>query len=182
MFSRYAIIFFLFFALSFISEAVTHHIDERIILGNHEYIVLRDHDLRLNAKVDSGADTSSLHAEDIRIVSDNGKDYVEFYFSWKDAGIEEKVKITSPLVRTVTIRSTAETVERDRRPVVELDFCLDGETHTTQFTLVDRSGFSVPVLLGKRFLSGVALIDVGAENLTMVSKCEEPETNTTAKE
>jgi hypothetical protein len=49
---------------------------------------------------------------------------------------------------------------------VDLEFCFGGRWWQTEFSLVDRGKFHYPVLLGRGFLDGVAVIDPGATFVT----------------
>jgi hypothetical protein len=40
-----------------------------------------------------------------------------------------------------------------------LSICKNGKEYVTEFTLNDRSNFNYPILLGRSFLAGVALVD-----------------------
>ena len=57
-------------------EAESQH---RVIMGWLESIFIRPWNLRLTAKLDTGAKTSSLHADKIEHFSKNGEDWVRFY-------------------------------------------------------------------------------------------------------
>jgi hypothetical protein len=49
-----------------------------------------------------------------------------------------------------------------QREVVTMVLCKNGKDYETEFTLVDRSNFSYPVLLGRSFLKDTALVDAGS--------------------
>ena len=70
----------------------------------------------------------------------------------------QTITLEKPLAREVTIklRGTAKNAERAS---VKLEFCLGGHRYASLFTLVNRSKFNYPVLLGRRFLAKVATID-----------------------
>jgi hypothetical protein len=46
-----------------------------------------------------------------------------------------------------------------KRDVVKLTLCKNGRNYETEFTLVDRSNFNYPLLLGRSFLKDVAIVD-----------------------
>jgi hypothetical protein len=131
---------------------------ERIIMGWVEQAVLIPWGIEIKAKLDSGAKTSSLHAEDIERFEKDGKEWVRFVIAAEVKGKEiERLQVERPLVRNVRIKQHHGNSKR--RPVVSLKFCLNGETYETQFSLVDRSQLNYPMLFGRRFLKDVALID-----------------------
>ncbi|WP_372778504.1 ATP-dependent zinc protease [Litorivivens sp.] len=121
--------------------------------------LIRDEPIK--AKLDSGANTSSIHAIDVEQFEQDGDDWVRFTFVDKDGA---KKELERAMVRGVKIKDLGGGA--DRRPVIELDMCFDGRVHKTQFTLSDRSGFNYRILLGRRFMKGVAVIDPDETYLT----------------
>lgn len=117
------------------------------------------------AKLDPGAQTSSIHALNIKRFKKGGKRYVRFNFKEVDKLTKQvfEVELVAPLVRNVAIkRHKGKSV---KRPVVELEFILGNKTYKTEFSLADRTRFHYPMLLGRRFLEDVALVDSGKKYL-----------------
>ena len=107
-------------------------------LGWVERIVLEPDAIPVKAKLDTGARTSSLHAEDISLFDRGGRKWVRFRFAVTDADDQAReVILERPRVRRVRIKEHEG--EYDRRPVVEMTFCLGDERYTEEFTLVDLS-------------------------------------------
>jgi len=141
---------------------------ERIVAGYAETITLLDSGIEVNALMDSGANTSSMHALDIESFKrgDEDEEWVRFVFESGD----QSITIEQPVTRYTRI--IQHSGERDRRPVIELDFCLAGKIHRTEFNLTDRSELTYPVLLGRRFLADAVLIDSAASK-TLSPDCPE---------
>lgn len=113
------------------------------------------------AKLDTGAKTSSIHAEDIERFERGGRAWVRYTLVLKESKSRtERVPLESPLVRKVYIKDHQS--QPDARPVVELEFCMDGRRHRAHFSLVDRGAFLYSVLLGRDFLAGSFVIDPDA--------------------
>ena len=132
---------------------------QRVIMGWLESIFIRPWNRRLTAKLDTGAKSSSLHADKIEHFTKNGEDWVRF-----DLGdIEDKklppITVEKPLLRTVNIKCKGDDCQPSKRDVVLLSLCKNGKEYATEFNLVDRSNFNYPVLLGRSFLKNVALVD-----------------------
>lgn len=145
--------------------------DNKDIFGWIERVELRPRNLVLEAKLDTGADTSSLHATHIRRVRVGEKRYVRFAIEDPETG--NLVEMRRPLVRRVRIKRHEG--EHQRRPVVIMDVCLG--THLlrdVEFSLVDRSVFDYPVLLGRSALEDVALVDP-SEQRTQRPECSRAE-------
>lgn len=129
--------------------------NEKIVMGWLESVYLHPWNLRLTAKLDTGANTSSLHADHIDHFNKDGLEWVRFTL----AGKEEKkpLVVERPLVRTAYIKERM--ARSSKRDVVKLTLCKNGRNYETEFTLVDRSNFNYPLLLGRSFLKDVAIVD-----------------------
>ncbi|MGY0616429.1 putative ATP-dependent zinc protease [Vibrio sp. FJH11] len=131
-----------------------------IVLGSIEKVTIDSIKQSFDARVDTGADTSSLNAIDIKEFERNGKNWVRFHLADNTKSEEEKsIWIEAPVLRYVKIRQSANE-ELDRRAVVEL-WVKVGKIHEkAQFTLADRSHMNHPILLGREFIRDIALVDV----------------------
>ncbi len=133
----------------------------RTLMGYVEKIVLLPEDLTLKARLDTGANTASLHADNIKEFERDGERWVRFDF---DHGGRDTVEIEAPIERRVRI--ARHSGKDQRRAVVKLPFCLDGQRHEAQFSLIDRDELTYPVLLGRRFLRDTAVVDPSVRYLT----------------
>jgi hypothetical protein len=128
------------------------------IVGWVERVTVPPLDFPVKAKLDTGARTSSIHAEDIERFVRDGEKWVRFTIAVEDPDdVVHRERLERPLYRNVRIKDHDDA--SDRRAVVELELCLDGRTERAQFTLADRSRFLYPVLLGRRFLGGRFVVD-----------------------
>lgn len=118
--------------------------------------------IRLDAKIDSGADNSSLHASDVQFYQKQGREWIRFKVKSKEG---DTAYLENPVVRYVRIKQK-QGVLAEPRPVVRLGVCLDKEYRTVDVNLVDRGNFSYPLLIGRSFLAEGFLINAGAKNLT----------------
>lgn len=130
-----------------------------IVLGAIEKVRLADIKQSFDARVDTGATTSSLNAADLESFERDGKDWVRFHLTDPEHPATKQNWIEAPIVRYVKIRqSTSDKVER--RPVVELWVQLGSIREKAQFTLANRSQMTFPVLLGREFIRDIAVVDV----------------------
>ena len=111
--------------------------------------------LRVKAKLDTGAKISSLDATDIAPFERDGKRWVRFRPS--RAGAEAAPLIEQPIARYVRIKR--HNGSYDRRPVIRLPLCLGDELRTVEVNLTDRGNFIYPLLLGRKALAGLAVVD-----------------------
>jgi hypothetical protein len=127
------------------------------ILGWVENARLMDPAITLKAKLDTGAETSSLDAEVIKKFRKGGKRWVRFRLTDRDTG--EDFIIVRERMRTIGV------VQHDgssqRRPVVEMQVCIASRVISTEVSLIDRSEFNYPLLLGRNALQKFALVDPG---------------------
>ncbi len=125
-------------------------------------IILDSQELSIQAKIDSGADHSSLHATSIkRFVKDN-QVWVKF------TTVNEFV-IEAPLYREVKIKTKL--IGFNARPVILLNICLAGIVRQIEVNLVDREHFSKAFLIGRSALSGF-VIDPNQIQLTRDMNCK----------
>lgn len=131
--------------------------DTLTTIGRAEQIQLVDFDdHNITAKVDTGADISSIWASDI--TDKNGTlSFVLFgpkspYYSGK------VVRLRKPNYRRTRIANSFGT--RELRYVVQLRVQIHGRTIKTIFSLADRSSKTYPILLGRRLLNKKFLVDV----------------------
>jgi hypothetical protein len=132
---------------------------EKIVLGWLENIRVMPTRTLLRAKLDSGARTSTIHAEDIEYSEYAGQTWVKFsILKDHDNPETERNYYELPLQKHINIK-LRHTPERDERPVVMLDICLAGTIYQVPFSLTKRSDFNYPVLLGREFIQEYFLID-----------------------
>jgi hypothetical protein len=124
----------------------------------------------MEAKLDSGARTSSLHASSVRRYERDGEDWVSFQITGMDG---RTVRLRRRLLRMATVRSALGVDEG--RPVVALGICVGRVHRVTEVSLVDRSELNVPLLIGRRFLRGRLLVDLSRRHL-LEPDCEAPKT------
>lgn len=118
-------------------------------IASKEKVLLLPWKVEVLARVDTGAALSSLDAREVAVSSET----VRFKLSPELGGL----CLELPLVEWRSVRS-AEAAER--RPVVELEFCLAGKVSRARFNLNDRSKVRYPVLLGRNVLREGYVVDV----------------------
>lgn len=135
-------------------------------LGWIEQGVIEPADMTVKFKLDTGALTSSMHAEDIERFERDGQPWVRFKVALEDLKSESIISETfeRPLERDLRVRGAGGSEER---PVVRMDVCIAGERLNEEFSLRDRSNMHYPVLLGRRTLDNLGNVD---SNLTYTAK------------
>lgn len=129
------------------------------LYGRYEWVGLPELSQTLQAKMDTGAYTSSLSAKDIQLFQRDGDEWVRFRLATKDGGDSQ---YEHKLARISKIKNRADGREEDdeeenpaalsERPVILLPVCLGGDQQVIEVNLVDRSHFNYPFLMGAKGL------------------------------
>lgn len=132
------------------------------IIGAVEWATVEPTGIRMKARIDTGAETSSIHAESITLLEKDGKRYVRFLLidpaTGKSTAVEERLR------RKVLIKQGAD--ELDRRYVVKLWITLGDSRSRVDVTLTDRDFMEFPLLIGRNFLMDAMIVDVSRQHLT----------------
>ena len=150
--SRFLILFSTW-ALSvfFMAIALPAAASEKMTIGEVEEIILLPWGVTIEARIDTGAATSSLDVCELNV---KGK-VVEFTLPDRCGG----AKHTLPLKGWKHVKSST---GLSRRPVVRIEICIAGKKIPTKITLTDRSFLDYPFLLGRNtLLDGKFIVDVG---------------------
>ena len=150
-----------------LTSVVVARAEDPAVAGWTERIRLLPSDLELAAKLDSGAENSSLHVEKQRLFRRGDKRWVRFTVEGDDG---RRVALERPLIRKAAIRRHSG--KSDVRPVVAIKVCLGSTVREVEVNLVDRSGFGYPILIGRSFVEGEFLIDVSRQDIVPLA-CEE---------
>jgi hypothetical protein len=138
---------------------------EKKIIGRKEKISLPKLGLKLVwAKIDTGAYTSSIHAEQIREEEYKGKKVLAF-----QALLPGHPSFTGKTVRFENYREKKvknSFGHAETRYLIEIKIRLAGETYPAEFTLSDRSSMKNSILLGRKLLRNRFLVDVTGSNLS----------------
>lgn len=124
------------------------------IIGWRERVDLPELNLSaIKTKVDTGARSSSLHAEDIEIA---GRARPRVHFRFQDErGRDHHLDWALHDQRWVKSSNGA----REHRPVVRLEMLLGGLLWHADVTLTSRDTMGFPMLLGREALHGRFLVD-----------------------
>lgn len=133
---------------------------DKAVVGGREKVLLTDLGVKLDARIDTGATTSSLDAREIESFERDGEDWVRFELY--DPDMEEMVELERKRARRVRI-TQSNTDESESRPVVEMRMTLGSLTQLAEFTLSDRSHLTHPILIGRNVLRDMMIVDVGLE-------------------
>jgi hypothetical protein len=127
------------------------------IYGWREHISIKDVAEKIQAKLDTGALTSSIHAEEMELFERDGKKWVRFIVTDPSIAKPARTRIEAPLVRIARIKEPgAKSVARE---VVRLSFTIGARKMRGEFTLNNRSNMLAPVLIGRSLIKDLGWID-----------------------
>lgn len=134
-----------------------------------EKIKVQPWGVEAKAKLDTGALTSSMHAENIEQFERDGEDWVRFTVELGDveSGQQIKQRIERPLLREFSVRGAG---GRDTRSVVSMKVCIGDTVYEEQFSLRNRNNMLYPILLGRRTIQHLGPVDV-TQTYLVESEC-----------
>lgn len=131
-------------------------IGNKQVIGRVERVIVEPGDLKLDARIDTGATKTSLGAEDLQIINEDGEEWALF----KVGGI----LIRSRVDHFVLIKRHG--AASQRRPVILVRVTLGDVTQNVHATLTDRSKFKYKMLIGVNFLVDRFIVDVSHKYTT----------------
>lgn len=137
------------------------------IVGWIEKVEIAGAGIILHAKLDTGADHSSLHAKSIEQFEKKKQTWVRFEV--RNRYGETKV-IEARTHRWAKIKRIMG--KSQERIVVRLGLCLGHQFMEVDVNLVDRSNLSFPMLVGRGFLAGNVIVD-SSKSYTSEPSCSE---------
>lgn len=128
-----------------------------LVVGWREWVALPDLGIaRIEAKIDTGARTSALHANSIEPFEHDGLACVRFDV----AGEAESVPWhKAPIADRRAVRSS--NGESELRFVIRTELLLAARRWPIEITLTNRERMELPMLIGREALAGRALVDAG---------------------
>lgn len=126
------------------------------IIGAVEWARVEPANLWMESRIDTGADTTSIHAEEIQLLEKDGKRYVSFVLIDALTGSRHTQELR--LRRRVLIKQNDGPDQR--RYVVRMWVTLGDARARIDVNLTDRSNFEYPLLIGRNFLTDTMIVDV----------------------
>ncbi len=128
----------------------------KLLIGEAEWVYLPAAKMKLKARIDTGATTTSVDARDLRVQERDGKKWA--MFTMVDRENDKKVEMEKPVEKVVEIKRHG--TENQKRYAVKMRINLGNVSRYITVTLNDRENFEYPVLIGRNFLRGSAVVDV----------------------
>ncbi len=141
------------------------------IIGRLEQVSFPEWDLiGLDAKIDTGAYTSSLHCHHIVKTDDSN---IRFNLLDPSHDIYNEKLFELPIHKEKTVKSSNGI--KEQRFIVKTKIELMNKLFDVELSLTDRSEMSYPVLIGRKLLKNRFLVDVSGKYLSNKNTNEEIE-------
>lgn len=141
--------------------------NEKMIVGVVEKITFLPENVRLSAKLDTGAKTSSLGVSEMHIVDENGQKWVDFIVQTKKQQfhfhkkLEKYVKIKmrhDEQGAEISDENNGDNKDYITRPVVQMDVRIGERSQLINVNLANRQNFNYTFLLGRDAIAELGFV------------------------
>jgi hypothetical protein len=138
--------------------------EQKMVIGWREWVQLPDLGVsEMKAKVDTGADNSSLHAFNLERFERDGVEYVRFEIHPKQRSRKPSINCEAPLAMEKKVKNPGGRTEL--RPVIRTRVVVAGEELEALINLTSRDEMGFRMLLGRRAVRNRFVIDPGRSYL-----------------
>lgn len=142
---------------------------DKQVAGWVEMATIQPGNLAVRAKLDTGAETSSVHCLCASTFEKDGKEWVRFTLhNWQG----ETVQMEREVVRRAIIKRHFGGSQE--RLVITLPICVGNVLKEGEVNVVDRSGLDYQLLIGRNFMAGGLVVDPGAKYLLQPTCADAP--------
>ena len=144
----------------------------KTLIGRYEWVAFPEQLLdMIPAKTDTGAYYTSLHAQNIKVITKNDKKRLSFELLGGHPSSSYSRNMT---VADFSVKNVSNSFgESEKRYSIKIKIKLANKSVVTEVTLADRSKKVFPILLGRKLLNNRYLIDPsisGIEKSTLKEK------------
>ncbi len=133
-------------------------------IGSEEWCAFNELNIpAINARIDSGAKTSSIQADEIKVVKKNDEKWVRFIVYPIQGSHDVKVKCKAKLVSKRSIKSSQGISEK--RYIIKSPVTLGEDTFEIELSLAKRKSMEFRMLLGREAMNGRYLINPAETHL-----------------
>lgn len=135
--------------------------ENKLVIGWYEWTTLPNLKIpAIKAKIDTGAQTSALHAENIKVFTKNGNDWARFTVFPLQGKRNIKIRCSAQIIDERTIMSS--NGHKEHRFVIKTILALSNQSWEIELTLSNRDPLKFRMLLGRQALKHHTLISPGS--------------------
>lgn len=138
--------------------SVAESVADKMILGRVEWAWFPSLTYYIRARIDTGIDASVLFVDEWMEFERDGKKWLQFKARIDDEGLSRLKILEKPIQRYIKAKTDGK--EAIRQPVISLLTGVGAVTDEIEFLVSKRTQVTYPVVLGKNFLTDIALVDV----------------------
>ena len=150
-----------------VSVSKTKEVENKLVVGSVEQVHIHPANFVMDARIDTGAETSSINARDIVEFERDGQKWVRF--TLVDANTGEPYVIERNVVREAKIVQSSLKKGYTNRVVVALKMTIGDKKELSEFTLTNREHMKYPILIGRNVLQDLILVDVSEKYIAPLS-------------
>jgi hypothetical protein len=136
----------------------------KTIIGRREKVDLPDFNLhQIEAKMDTGAYTSALHCQKVKVWNRNGEQFVTFQLLDVAHPHFKNQTFEFPVHKTKKIKSSNGITQM--RYIISTRMRIGEFELNVEFSLADRSRMEYPILIGRKALRGKFIVDVSKKHI-----------------
>ncbi|PIR31744.1 MAG: ATP-dependent zinc protease [Alphaproteobacteria bacterium CG11_big_fil_rev_8_21_14_0_20_44_7] len=129
----------------------------KTLVGWEEWFSLPELGLpAIKAKIDSGAKTSSIHATQIKVSEEDGRQYVSFNVCPLQKTVKHKLRCKALLVDRRYVSDSGG--HKEKRYVIKTPIVVNGKSYDIEITLADRKTMAFRMLLGRKAMRAAHII------------------------
>lgn len=132
----------------------------KFTIGQVEYIGLVNEKTGYEARIDTGATTSSIGAFNIVEFERDGKSWVKFTLE----NTPESKVFEYPIDRISHVTNPGRK-KKSRRPVVNMLLSIGDKQYNAEVSLTDRSHMTFKILIGREFMRDRMIVDVSHKHM-----------------
>lgn len=131
---------------------------EKMIVGWRESLSLPELGIeKINAKIDTGARTSCLHAFKLETFHKEGAAWVRFWMHPQQHNTEQFVECEAPIVDERVVRDSGG--HEEKRYVIRTLIMMGGQSWAAEITLTNRENMAFRMLMGRTAMHNRIIVD-----------------------
>ncbi len=142
---------------------------DKIVIGRKDVVDFPDLELKdINIKIDTGAYTSAIHCNHIKVKEIDGKKVLSFRLLDPSHKQYADREFTTDVFREKRVKSSFGTSEK--RFVIKTNIRLFKKRYKIELSLSERGEMRFPVLIGRKFLMGKFIVNPSEYDLSLKLK------------